>query len=266
MLACCGLLLGKKNDTNWPFFFLSPNFWRENRCAVVCVACASCRNIMDDKPLDLSSISSVVNYTDSAHEKFVAEAIRFSRRFIISENLNIDHFPLILFPSLEDVVDSSSKPTSICVVEEIAKCGYSLGYGVRSLQSVDADGFLGFIFGETISKTRKQFRESINVPISMFDFKYDVSGITYHYYLDTRVFYSPLALCNHDCEPNAEYYFMIYNNKPVLAVFAISKIKSGQFIHFDYWREQEVADQDMWDFFPDGCKCGRRTCKFVKTE
>lgn len=177
-------------------------------------------------------------------------------RVVITEYRETD-VPPVIYAGARETLDPSlpEQPQKVKIVSESHG---KFGLGVVATEDIQQNQFLGLVYGEIICHSRMKLRNNL-------DFTWDMiweldNGMKYKYYLDTSAFVGILGYANHSCDPNAKYFLMAYNNKPVIAAYAKKKITSGRYVHFDHY---SVVKRDR-DIFPEGCMCGSAKCRYPK--
>jgi SET domain-containing protein len=195
-------------------------------------------------------------------EIFYADNKNRKQHHFVSGYIYTDEWPhgLVLIHDPEDVLNATQAATEVQVAFEEEP---SMGTGVKTLARVKKGAFIGFVFGEIITTRRCGFRKREE---NVYDMRWPVlpgSSAYWEYKLDTTVYTSTLAFINHSCDPNAKLFTMVYNNMPVLAVFAERNIPAGGFIHCDYWSQDPAENQLGFD--RSGCRCNSPLCRFPAT-
>jgi histone-lysine N-methyltransferase SUV39H len=88
------------------------------------------------------------------------------------------------------------------------------------------------------------------------------------YVVDGEFMGGPTKFMNHCCEPNCRQFTVSYNKHDCrvydIAFFALSFIKAGQELTFDYTDRDEVEDEETMDAPGEGaqpCLCGAEKCR-----
>ena len=131
-----------------------------------------------------------------------------------------------------------------------------MGWGVQAVNTIPKDTFIGFIFGELISRPRMQFRNNNNRVFNLI-WRNEEADSYFEYYLDVTYFSNLLGFCNHSCSPNAIAKLMEHNHEPIITLISKKHIRAHEFIHFDYY----PYAKDIHNEFPNGCYCGSPVCR-----
>jgi hypothetical protein len=153
--------------------------------------------------------------------------------------------------------------SSLAAIKVVMTTEHNRGKDVQVMQKITTSEFIGCIFGEVICGRRKDYHKcekhtfDLSWPIS-FHMQHGMDFM-YKYYVDTSVYFSPLALVNHSCNPNTHFYTCWMDGCVLLCVYSFRDIPAGSFLSYNYWSDslKEVAIS-----FPQGYHCGTKECVF----